>query len=284
MLDQPNQIKTEGGGDPIFHPLSPVTCISVAKPGPRKKNMRYAMSKKLGLPRITEIPLPMKEHLAIVAGGPSLNDTYKDVAKFDDVMTCGSVHDYAITLGIKAKWHLECDPYLPQIKCYKTHSDANYLIASRCSPNLFHKLRDRKVYLWHMWEQELGKKPYKGEMAFVCGATVTLAAIPIGMSLGYKHLHFFGFDSSFETFDKNHAYEMVEFCEPIQVRVGDPITGKTFNTTATWAGQAQQFEQMRNHWPFKATIYGNGLIAEMERIRTQGFLDRIKAETNGAIA
>ena len=63
-------------------------------------------------------------------------------------------------------------------------------------------LRDREIYLWHMWEADLGKPIYKGEPAFMCGATVLLAAIPVALSLGYREFHFFGIDSSFESIDE----------------------------------------------------------------------------------
>jgi hypothetical protein len=132
---------------------------------------------------------------------------------------------------------------------------------------MFNRLKDREIRLWHMWESELGKPPYKGEPAFVCGATVVLAAIPVSITMGYKHLHFFGFDSSFESYDNHHAYPQPEYSQQITVKVGDPVNGREFKTTATWAGQAQQYQDMRRHWPFfNATIYGDSLMAEVERL------------------
>ena len=277
-----NQTK-EGGAVPAFLPLAPVHCIAYAGNGERKKNMRHAMSKQLNLPRIQTLRPATNENLAIVAGGPSLNRTYKDISNFSDIMTCGSAHDHAVKLGIKPTYHVECDPDLRQIDCYNEVSDAFYLISSRCHKSMFKKLEGRKVYLWHMWENELGKGPYKGEPAFICGATVVLSAVPIAMQLGYKHLHFFGFDSSFPSFEENHAYPMKEHSQQMTVKVGDPISGKEFLSTATWIGQAQQFQDMRRNWPFRCTVYGDGMIAEMERTRMQTTLADIKAETGATL-
>ena len=125
-----------------------------------------------------------------------------------------------------------------------------------------------------MWEADLGKPAYNGEPAFICGATCVLAAIPVALTMGYKNFHFFGFDSSFENEKEHHAYPQPEYAQMLTVKVGDPEKGKEFRTTATWVGQAQQFEQMKNNWGhlFKATIYGNSLTAEMAKqfIKQQG--------------
>jgi len=221
--------------------------------------------------RITEVMLPEiteRKDIAIVAGGPTLNETYKEVMKFDHIMTCGSAHDHAVRLGIKPTYHVECDPSWHQVKMYKEKPEGTkYLISSRCSKSMFDRLKGREIYLWHMWEADLGKPVYRGEPAFICGATVVLSAIPVALTLGWKHLHFFGFDSSFKSKEQHHAYEQPETAQMIQVKVGDPVNGRTFETTATWAGQVQQFEDMRNHWPFECTVYGDSMTAEIERLR-----------------
>ena len=266
----------EGGVTPTFQPLQPVNCVSFSGTGMRKKNMRHAF--KLNLPRVAAFVPTTKPEVVIIAGGPSLNKHYQEIPQGMDIITCGSVHDHALSLGIKPTYHVECDPALTQINMYKRPSDAHYLVASRCHKTMFNHLKDRKVSLWHMWELDLGKKVYKGEPAMICGATVVLSAVPLAMAMGYKHLHFFGFDSSFETFEENHAYPQHESSAQLTVRVGK-ADGKEFKTTATWAGQAQQFEDMRKNWPFRCTIYGNGMIAEMERIKHQEAMDNIKAET-----
>jgi hypothetical protein len=221
--------------------------------------------------RLTELMLSdrdKRDHIAIVAGGPTLNETYQDAMKFDAIMSCGSSHDHVVSLGIKPTYHVECDPSWHQVKMYRENPEGTkYLVSSRCSKSMFDRLKGRDIYLWHMWEGDLGKPVYRGEPAFVCGATVVLSAIPVALTLGYKHLHFFGFDSSFKSKEQHHAYAQPETAQMLQVRVGDPVNGRLFETTATWAGQVQQFEDMRNHWPFECTVYGDSLTAEVERIR-----------------
>ena len=253
---------------PVFQPVSKVTCISFSDTKERKRNMRWCMHKNRGFKRITEVIAPgTDKEIAIVAGGPSLNKTYKEVNKFEYIMTCGSSHDHALRRGIKPTYHIECDPSLHQIKMYNEPSNAKYLISSRCHKSMFNKLKGRDIYLWHMWEADLGKPIYNSEPAFICGATVVLSAIPVALVMQFKRMHFFGFDSSFESREEHHAYPQPETAQMLSVKVGDPVTGREFQTTATWLGQAQQFEEMRNHWQFDATIYGDSLTAEMERTR-----------------
>jgi hypothetical protein len=185
-------------------------------------------------------------------------------------MVCGSAHDHAIKLGIKPTYAVECDPTVEQTKYYTQKVDGTkYLVGSRCDRTMFETLKDREVYLWHMWENDLGKPIYKGEPAFVCGATVMLAAMPLALSLGYREFHFYGIDSSFKSFEQHHAYgDVPESSQHIQVKVGDKDKGRTYETTATWIGQAQQYQEMVAHWGhmFKGHFHGDGMLAEMERM------------------
>lgn len=255
-----------------MQPLQPVKCISFSDPKERIRNMKYAF--KLNIPRLNEMVMVQSDEIAIVAGGPSLNHTYKDVSKFKIIMSCGSAHDHILSLGIKPTYHIDCDPAKAHVQNLKRDNpDCTYLIASRCNRNLFDRLKNKKMRLWHMWESDLGRPAYKGEPAFICGATVVLAAIPVALALGFKNFHFFGFDSSFEDDKHHHAYPQDEFATMMTARVGDPKTGRDFRTTATWIGQAQQFEEMRNNWGhlFNVNVYGDSMIAEMHKLRTKQY-------------
>jgi hypothetical protein len=286
MLDKTNPANQVEGLTPLYQAINPVQCVSFSSNKERIKNMKYAMSKKLNLPRLSHVPtFGGLDDLAIVAGGPTLNKTYRKIAKFKHIMSCGSAHDHILSLGIKPMLHVECDPTKSQIVNYKRKSkDIIYLLSSRCHRSMFQHLSDCPIRLWHMWETDIGKPYYNGEPAFICGATVVLSAVPIALAMGYKHFHFFGFDSSFEDKENHHAYPQPETSAMMTARVGDPNTGKEFNTTATWLGQAQQFEQMQNHWGhlFKTTVYGNSMMAEMQRFRNKQLKEQQLKEQGAA--
>lgn len=265
MLDQTKPENIGGGETPTYEPLKSVQCVAFSDTKERKRNMRYSMG--LGLKNIGEMQVSPGETIAIVCGGPSLNKTHEQIKSFKNIMVCGSSHDHAIRLGIKPTLSIECDPDPRQVSFYQEKSDATYLVSSRCHRSMFKHLKYRELRLWHMWEPDIGKPAYKGQGAFICGATVALAAIPVALTMGYHDMHFFGFDSCFDNPEEHHAYPCTEYSAMLSVRVGHPETGKQFLTTATWAGQAQQYQEMRKNWGhlFRATVHGDGLIAEIEK-------------------
>ncbi len=259
-----------GEQSPTMNKLGPVTCIAFLDKKGRRRNLRWALGKTANIKRMTLLqmlgPTQHNGKLSIIGGGPSLNDTYKEIS--GDSMVCGTAHDHVVKLGINPTYAIECDPSLGQINYYKENpKGTKYLICSRCDRTMFKHLNGRDIYLWHMWESDLGKIPYRGEPAFICGATVLLAAIPVALSLGYKELHFYGCDSSFPSLDRHHAYKNVEEnAQVIEVAVGKE-DGEKYTTTATWVGQAQQYQDMVNNWGhlFKGHFHGEGMLGAMER-------------------
>ena len=212
------------------------------------------------------------EPLAIVAAGPSLNQTIDRVRDFKNVLVCGSAHDHLVRLGVVPTYALVCDGgkedkgnlSLPQ-------QETLYLIASQCDPGLFEHLKDYNVEMWHYRGQaapnvEAEIELLNGEPSLAWGSTVTVVSISIAMMLGYQHLHFFGFDSCYGDYGiAHHCCEISGSLEyqKVPVKIGE----KTFISDLSLAEQASQFfrfvESQRQF--FHSTIYGDGLIAEMVR-------------------
>jgi hypothetical protein len=120
-LDNQVQQTAGEGQSPSFAPLAKVQCISASDTKMRKRNMRWCMVPGK-FKRLTELMLSdrdKRDHIAIVAGGPTLNETYQDAMKFDAIMSCGSSHDHVVSLGIKPTYHVECDPSWHQVKMYR---------------------------------------------------------------------------------------------------------------------------------------------------------------------
>jgi hypothetical protein len=243
-----------------------ITCIPAANKEQRLVNMSHAFS--LNLPRLRVIPIAQTKSLAIIGGGPTLNDTYKEIANYDVVMSCGSTHDHLTKLGVRSNYHLECDPELMQVKYYQTNKiGCTYLVASRCHSSMFQVLKHKKVILWHMWEEDLTIEPYRGELAIKGAISCVLCALSTALAMGFKDIHFFGFDSSFPDKDNHHAYPSEESAQMLTTRLGDPETGPQFLTTSTWIAQARTFHEMQGAWghEFKATVHGDSMMAEMQR-------------------
>ena len=243
----------------IYQPFPEVRLIDTASTEQIKKNIAHSLS--LDLPRFsTNDAVVRGDTVAIVSGGISLNRTYSKIFAFSDVISCGSAHDHIIDLGIKSKYHINFDTSEKQAENYRNKSDAVYLLASRCHSNIFETLTNRKLKLWHKWEYAVGKGAYKNEPVILCGATVALAATSIAILLGYKHLHYFGFDCS-----GTHAYPQDEAAKEKVISVN----GQKFVTTETWLTTIKQFELMQECWGnfFDVKIHGPSLMAEIQKIR-----------------
>ena len=216
--------------------------------------------------------------VAIVGGGPSLKHTLDELCGFTDIMVCGSAHDYVVSQGIKPKYAVVCsarhDPgELPSDFIKNPVSSCEYLLASCCHPAVFDALAGQNVTMWHSYaafEHEL----YDKEPLVQGGSSVVLRALPIAILLGYYEMHFFGFDSCFETPEENHAYDAGAHSlehELTKVRIAlpgdDPEKAREFLTHVAWLVQARDFQEMckgMGHL-FHPVIHGDGMIAEIMR-------------------
>ena len=210
------------------------------------------------------------EPLAIVAAGPSLNDTVDLVRDFDRVLVCGSAHDHLVRQGVIPTYALVSDGgkddkgnlSLPQ-------KETTYLIASQCDPGLFNHLSGFNVEMWHYRGQacpsvEVEAELLQGETSIAWGSTVTINSIQIAMMLGYQHLHFFGFDSCYGDYGvKHHCCDIAGSME--YQKVPAVVDGKMFISDLGLMTQAEQFFHLVEAQGefFHSTIYGDGLIAEM---------------------
>ena len=266
----PNQSAVEDGGiKPPIRQLEPVICVTTERHDKLNENVIASFDRNL--PRLINMETTENPVIAIVGGGPSLNDTLDELKDFGTIMVCGSAHDHLVKSGIKPHMAVICDPDPEHIRSFRENPEGcKYLIASRCNPNMFDHLEGRDLRLWHMYEPQMDTTIWRHEPAVICGCTVMLSAIPLAIGLGFKEFHFFGFDSSFPTFEKNHAYDEPETSQVMEVQLGIPghIGERKYLTTATWVAQAQQYKDMRENWKglFKPIIHGDGLIAGIERL------------------
>ena len=202
--------------------------------------------------------------LAIVGGGPSLNEFLPMIGQFEDVMVCGSAHDHVVGHGINPTYSIQCDGSKKALEFMKLRAPGTqYLIASCCDPEMFEGLSD--VWMWHC----LGSGTYSHtEPSIAGGCMIMLRALPVAILLGYQDLHFFGMDSCFSDVESQHAYEINESkSNVLTVRVGD---GREFLTSPALLAQAQQFQEMCHLYGFMFNphVYGDGLIAEIINVGT----------------
>lgn len=203
--------------------------------------------------------------LAIMAGGPSLLTTIQYARRFRQFMACGSAFDYLVGKGIRPHWAVLADAF-DGAADFMTRADfqTTYLVASHCHPVLFDFLAPfDNTQLWHLrLDVEADRR---GELMISWGGNVTVMAIHLAILLGFRDLHFFGFDSCYSNDTDTHCYPMDT--QWSQEKFTVDIGHRRMLTDGKMLLQAENFFKilsMESEY-FHATIHGDGLIAEMVR-------------------
>jgi Protein of unknown function DUF115 len=248
-------------------PLGGVRVIMAADP--EEVVARFREVNTWGLPRVEHME-EMREGIpiAIVGGGPSLNETFRGIEPFRKVMVCGSAHDHAIRLGIKPTWVVVCDPD-PIMALYlkEPSPGTKYLVASACAQEVFDVLSGRDIAIWNCSDELIDSAKWEDQgLLFGGGCTVLSRAIWIAGVFGYWNMHFFGCDNSIRA-DAHHAYDFKTPGEetgeivPIQITLDGPeylvpnyLVGQIFDLrTIIFSNQHR----------IQVTVHGDGLFAAM---------------------
>ncbi len=178
-------IVEEGGGNTPFR----FGLIPMFDPEMLLRRVRSSVAR--GLPEIKECAAH-DGILAIAGGGPSLEDTYKDLTGY--VAAVNGSLAYLLSKGIVPHMCGVCDPTEHMADVVEAHPDVTYFIASHCHPKLFDKLKDCKVYLWHLTMidgiDELLKELYPdGTTQIRGGCTMGLKWFNLGYHMGFRKIH-----------------------------------------------------------------------------------------------
>jgi Protein of unknown function DUF115 len=235
-----------------------------------------------GLPKFEDLPgfnAPKGWPVALAGGGPSIKRHLDELRSAPTIISCGSSHDYLIEQGIIPTFAVACDPdpitqaYF-QNPCQKTI----FLLSKHCHPDLYEHLKDYRIVTWNCFMDD----PRAAEIlietdgpnwhAIAGGCTVGLRSISIAMMLGFKDIHFFGFDSCVEQIEggyAHHAYQYATDKEQMQevftVKCGTDRPGdKTYFCEGYQLAQAFHFKQFvtaHGHL-FRAYFYGGGMLSD----------------------
>jgi hypothetical protein len=220
------------------------------------------------------------EPLAIVAGGPTLNDTIGDLRQFRHVMVCGSAHDHVVSLGIKPTYATFCDAMPSPPFFSQKQKDCHYLLATQCDPSLFDHLSDCLISMWDL-NGYVAASEFEGRGRINGGTTMAMRAPAIGLVLGYSDFHFFGVDSSFPNERDRHAYDYEDESEILPV-VHVRINDRVFRTTNQFIAQAQDFQSICTHYGtmFSVKVYGDSLMGAVWKDMNDKVLALFKRESN----
>jgi len=222
------------------------------------ENIKYSTGLNLPLLELGEVN---DLHAVFVGGGPSVKNDLWDIKKRKEngqhIFALNNSWQFLEENGIMPDFHVMLDARAENADFVPTMGKGFY--ASQCAPEVFEKAKD--VTLWH---HANASKVTEGNGLFVAGgSTVGLNAISIAAMLGYRQIHIYGFDSSYDD-DRHHAYDqdLNDGENTITVTVGD----QEFHTAPWMAEQASQFMELYpqlNSMGCELTIHGYGLLPHM---------------------
>lgn len=202
----------------------------------------------LGLPEANCGPIPL---LRVVANGPSALDAPLGV---DDVPTLAL--NNALELFAQADkaptYWAACDPQeLVADFLVDLPETTTYLVASKCHPRVFERLKNRDVRLWHV-----NDVPIDPKLRVVASAgTVTLTAFRLMASLGWRKFETWGWDGCYIN-GLDHAIRQKHNADDMTVK----IFGKDYATTAPWMAEANEAVRQLSGSDCDFIINGGGMI------------------------
>lgn len=173
-------------------------------------------SKERGWPMFkrNEFLSPKGAEVAICGGGPSLAypENLRALRALQKrgvkIHAVNRTHDFLFTKGIRVDSAALLDP-IPHVRNYiKPRKGVRYYIASQCHPETLDVFEGFDKRLWHARasgaeEMVLTKEELDGAVASRT-SSVGLRSVVLKMMEGYRHIHMFGFDSSYDR-DVMHA-------------------------------------------------------------------------------
>jgi hypothetical protein len=233
-----------------------------------QSNIKSALARQL--PELAPAPTAHDGTFVCVASGWSMPSFIDDIRKEREqgrpIVAIKATHDFLCENGVKPDLWINLDPRDRTDGIKHVNDHTVYMVASRCPPVTFDKLKGRKILLWHSWSDgEEHKALGAGKLAVGGGTTSGLRAINIGYLLGYRKFVLYGYDSCN---DENGRKRFTgELSGPtMDVYVGE--SGRKFVCNGAMAQQAKEFQMIFTVMPdIEVEAKGNGLIAEILKVR-----------------
>lgn len=229
-------------------------------------HIKYALS--FGLPELTPALCSHDGTFVIAGAGPSLASSLDELReereKGRPICAVKAAHDFLIKNGIEPELFMSIDPRDRRNNVQEETENTIYLLASRCAPEMFDHLKDRKVMLFHAACVEEEHQAI-GKNALLINGTSTsgLRAINVGYFMGYRKFILYGMDSCNAPDGITKRVDGSLTGQTIDVYVGGP-TGRKFTCNMAMAEQANSFHQIWDMMPdVKLEIKGDGLLAAM---------------------
>ena len=216
---------------------------------PEKTASNIAYCKSLGLPEVREAERPV---LAVVGGGPSVKRHVGELRNWPgDVWVSGGAYPWALQNGIRATFFtIDQSPEMAD----DARGAPRAVVATCCDPSVFDSLQNIEVFDLHPGGADANH-----------GATSATAAPKVALLMGYREIHFFGCDSSFE--GSSHAYKH----QPARYQMLVSCNGASYETAADMLMQAEFLSVVLRSCPAVFRNRSDGLLKAL--VEAPGELD-----------
>jgi uncharacterized Rossmann fold enzyme len=238
--------------------------LTVASDGDKgRTHIRSALGR--GLPEFQPTLIPHDGNMVMCASGPSVAafiDQIREERRIGrPICAVNGAHDLLCEHGIEPDMFVSVDPRTSIIENVRKKNDRTlYHLSSRCHPELFDWLVDRKVILFHSYShEEKGVPELQGRTMTGGGTTSGLRAITLGYLMGFKKFILYGYDSCLSNDMRKRFYGPPMKPEQTVDRI---VGGQRFMCNAAMAMQADEFQEyykMLHGITFD--IKGDGLLA-----------------------
>lgn len=241
--------KLEGAGE-----IPALSLFTKIDPEQMCENARSSLARKLPL---VDICKPHGATLCIAGGGPSLEDTYKEMKGYIGAVN-GSL-GFLMDRGVLPNACAVVDPGPQMADIVAADPRVRYFISSICHPSLFEKLKGCSVHLWHPSGQpgvlEAIEEVEDHPLLIGGGSTMGLRWMNLGFVCGFRSFHLHGMDSSFRG-DATHAYA--------DGTIRDRIIFDGRMSTPAFLQQVADFFQILDVFnePIKVEVFGDGLLQD----------------------
>lgn len=205
---------------------------------------------------------PINDHIgaydgpcSIVGAGPTIKQTHKELV--GDVIAINSAISYLLDAGIVPKFGVLWDGTEIVEQFARPHPEVTYLVASRCHPKVFERLKDCNVIVWHAGGDhniiEVMQRPdvvekLKIPQPLICGGSAGVTrTIYLASVLGYTDMHIYGADSCYSDEGETHIRGSLVPEKDIMISLGDNTEGSPamwFRTTPEWCQQVNEYRSM----------------------------------------
>lgn len=240
--------------------LLSIKCQNYGTVESNSANIKSALGR--GLPEVTPALCAHDGTFVVAASGPSLPsfvDQIKDEQRQGrPICAVNGAYDHLVKNGVYPNLALTVDPRPMPDNFSQPHEDTIFLLASRANPEVFDRLKDSKVMLWHSYGSLDEAKAYKGRPSIGGGSTSGMRAITMGYILGFRNFVLYGMDSCLAEDRLTKRFTGEQAGQVVDVIVG----GRTFYCNGAMAQQANEFQELFRTFPgIQIEAKGDGLIA-----------------------